>query len=143
MKKEDFLTVDWEKMKTDTLAVLSQVARSRGLITYSEFARRIGGALDVQNRDEAVVLGQLLTEVSLQQHKRGRGILSAVVIQKTGDQEPGPGFFTLAQALGKKYSDRTVFWVEECKKVHHYWAVKSLETPAGKGKKCPRKRKNR
>ncbi len=48
-------------------------------------------------------------------------MLSALVIHKTGDQEPGPGFFELAKDLGKDTSDMLTCWVTEVKKVHDYW----------------------
>jgi hypothetical protein len=34
---------------------------------------------------------------------------------------PGPGFFELAEKLGRDTSDIVKSWVDELKKVHAYW----------------------
>ncbi len=59
----------------------------------------------------------MLYEVSieeLEQHPRA-GIISALVVHKYGDMEPGSGFFDLAKSLGRDTSDRTKCWIEESK----------------------------
>ena len=38
-------------------------------------------------------------------HAAGRGMLSVIVVHKQGDMQPGPGFFELAQRLGRDTSD--------------------------------------
>jgi hypothetical protein len=44
-------------------------------------------------------------------------MLSVVVIHKTGDTMPGPGFFELAQELGRDVSDQLKLWSEEMRLV--------------------------
>jgi hypothetical protein len=36
--------------------------------------------------------------------------------------QPGPGFFELAEKLGRDTSDILDCWVNELKKVHAYWS---------------------
>jgi molybdopterin synthase catalytic subunit len=48
-------------------------------------------------------------------------MLTALVVHKHGDMQPGPGFFELAQALGKDTSDILKFWIEEVKRVFAGW----------------------
>lgn len=47
----------------------------------------------------------------------GRGMLTALVVHKQGDYQPGPGFFELARELGHDASDIEKFCVQEVKKV--------------------------
>ena len=66
----------------------------------------------------------MLGEISLAEDKADCGMLSALVVHKTGDMEPGQGFFHYAEALGRDISDKTACWVREIHKVHDYWANK-------------------
>ena len=47
--------------------------------------------------------------------------MSALVVHKIGDMQPGPGFFELAEELGKDTSDILRCWMAELKKVHSSW----------------------
>jgi hypothetical protein len=49
-------------------------------------------------------------------------MLSVVVIHQGGDMRPGPGFFKLAQELGKDAHDREAFWQAEFGRVRVAWA---------------------
>jgi hypothetical protein len=49
-------------------------------------------------------------------------MISAIVVHKTGDMQPGPGFFELAAALGKDTSDTLRCWMSEVKKVYKTWS---------------------
>ena len=44
-------------------------------------------------------------------------MLSVVVVHKTGDYQPGPGFLELAKRLGRDASDQLKFWTEEFERV--------------------------
>jgi hypothetical protein len=67
-------------------------------------------------------LWHLLGEISRIESKAGRGMLSALVVHKRGDLQPGPGFFELADELGHDTSDIEKFWIQEVKKVFAAWA---------------------
>lgn len=67
-------------------------------------------------------LGHLLGEISEAESEAGRGMLSALVVHKSGDMQPGPGFFDLAKRLGHDTSDIEKFWIQEVKKVFAAWA---------------------
>ena len=53
-------------------------------------------------------------------------MLTAIVVHKSGDMQPGPGFFELAKSLGKNVKDPLACWVAEFNKVHDYWASRNL-----------------
>jgi hypothetical protein len=67
----------------------------------------------------------LLGQISVEEHEAGRGMLSVLVVHKSGDFRPGTGFFDLARLLGHKSRDRDKVWSEDFKKVKAAW-----KTPA-------------
>lgn len=48
-------------------------------------------------------------------------MLSVIVVHKSGDMQPGPGFFELADELGCDTTDILSCWIKELNKVHAYW----------------------
>ena len=65
----------------------------------------------------------MLEEISREEDAAGRGMLSALVVHKTGEQKPGGGFFTLAEKLGRDITDRDKVWIEEVIKVRAAWST--------------------
>ena len=99
---------------------MQRVAARRGLIAYSELSN-----LMKTFRIEAfgLPMSEMLGEIAEAEDEAGRGLLTVIVVHKAGDQEPGSGFFELAEKRGRDVSDRMVLWVTEFKKVHDYWAT--------------------
>ncbi len=120
-----FSGLDWDAAKDEAKAILIDVARRKGRIAYSELASQIQ-AIDIVAHDPRMF--HLLGEISVEEEKAGRGMLTAIVVHKSGDMQPGPGFFELAKSLGKDTSDVLVCWVNEFKRVHDYWANKANGT---------------
>jgi hypothetical protein len=105
------------------LAELLAAARHRGLVTYQEVAKLIGFPLTGSYMGAEI--GNLLGELSEDQHDLGFPMLSAIVVTNSG--LPGPGFFNCASRLGR-YSgatpdDEMAFWKAEVVAVHAAWAV--------------------
>lgn len=117
-----FSGADWDAAKDEAKDVLIDVARRKGRIAYSELAAQIH-AIDIEAHDPR--LFHLLGEISIEEHEAGRGMLTAIVVHKSGDMQPGPGFFELAKSLGKDTSIILVCWVNEFNRVHDYWANKA------------------
>jgi molybdopterin synthase catalytic subunit len=65
---------------------------------------------------------RMLGEISESEDAQGRGMLSAIVVHKTGDQEPGKGFYELAAQLGRNTVDPLKCWIDEMKLIHDVWA---------------------
>lgn len=122
LNKYGYAEPDWEKAKAQATQVLINVARRKGRIAYSELAAQIT-AIQIEAHDPRMF--HLLGEISIAEEKAGRGMLTAIVVHKSGDMQPGPGFFELAKTLGKNTSDILVCWINEFNKVHDYWANKS------------------
>jgi hypothetical protein len=105
----------WEKAKVEAIEILIDVARREETISYSDLAKRIH-AISIEPHDYA--MRTFLGEISTDEHGRNRGMLSAVVVYKNGDQMPGPGFFDLAKDLGNRFRDETEFWIKELQRVY-------------------------
>lgn len=114
-----FECAQWEAAKQQAREILIAVAMRKGRIAYSELVGQIG-VLSLEPHDAR--LFHLLDEISREEDKAGRGMLTAIVVHKSGDMQPGPGFFDLAKSLGKDVKDPLVCWVSEFNKVHDYWA---------------------
>ena len=108
----------WETAKSEVRAILTDVARECGLVTYAGLAASLRA---VRLHPHAPAVARLLREVSTEDHERGRGMRSALVVFKSGGR-PGAGFFALARELGMDVSDRDAFWRGELAKVYADWA---------------------
>ena len=111
-------TDDWRVAIEEVTNVLSERAKVRGMISYSELVSRVT-SMQFEAHDPR--LFKLLGEVSSNEDAMGRGMLSVVVVHKHGDMQPGPGFFNLAKQLGRDTNDQLVCWMKELEKVHTYW----------------------
>jgi len=85
--------------------------------------RRVGFGTGTVSMSVPLILG----EISTAEHEAGRGMLSVVVVHKSGDGMPGAGFLELARSLGRDTGDRVEFWASELDRVYRTWA------DAGKG----------
>lgn len=111
----------WERAKREAKAVIAERARVRGMIPYSELVSQIHAILFDPHDAQ---LFHLLGEISKEEDEAGRGMITALVVHKEGDMEPGPGFFEFAQELGRDATDITKCWIEEAKAVHAAWGCR-------------------
>ncbi len=118
MDNYGFSESEWKAAKAEGKAILAGYARRRQMIPYSEFVKEIK-SIRLDHHDQR--LFHLLGEISSEESAAGRGMLSALVVHKHGDYQPGPGFFELAKQLGHDTSDIVKFWVEEVKRVFAAW----------------------
>ncbi len=88
----------WERAKREARAVLVERARVRGMISYSELVSHIRAI--AFNGPHDFRLFTLLGEISTEEDEAGRGLLTAIVVHKVGDMEPGTGWFDLARERG-------------------------------------------
>ena len=109
----------WKAAKKEATDLMAARANVRGMIPYSELVRGIR-SIRLEAHDKR--LFHMLGEISTDEDVAGRGMLSVVVVHKVGDMQPGPGFFELAEQLGRDTSDILKCWVEELRKVHGYWS---------------------
>jgi hypothetical protein len=119
MAKNGFSDAAWEAARAEGKAALAECARARKMISYTEFIRHICSITLKTPYDSR--LPQMLAEISTEEAKAGRGMMTALVVRKNGDQRPGRGFFELAERLGYDVSDPEKFWVDEVNKVFASW----------------------
>ena len=110
---------DWEQAKRQAKDILAERARMRGMIPYSDLVAQINA---INFHPQEFAFFHFLGEISREEAEAGRGMMTALVVHKVGDMQPGPGFYELARELGRDVSDITACWVEEFKTVHAAWA---------------------
>lgn len=136
MKRVDIRNEVWEQVKQEMRLAIIERAKKRGKIAYSELLNEVSTLrFDLEQPDHRSIMAEMLGEISLVEDKAGRGMLSALVVHKTGDQEPGQGFFHYAEVLGRDISNKLACWVKEMNIVHDYWANKKVTGPSRKLKK--------
>jgi hypothetical protein len=109
---------DWEKAKQEMRELIIEHARSVQLLSYSDLVRGVR-AIQLQMHSDA--MAAMLGEISSEEDAAGRGMLTAIVVDKSDLQRPGAGFFTLAKRLGRDTSDPERFWITEVNRVHQAW----------------------
>lgn len=114
-----FDSVAWDVAKQEGKVVLQACARARQMIPYSNFVQRLS-AITIEAHDPR--LAHFLEEITSEESAAKRGMLTALVVHKTGDFQPGPGFFELARNLGYQFTDIEKFWIQEVKRVFEIWA---------------------
>jgi hypothetical protein len=108
----------WEKAKAEIRVILIEKAKKRANIPYSDL---VGMVKSVNFSPFDQRLFAILGQISVTENEQGRPLLSVLVVHKTGDMQPGEGFFELARALGRDTSDVLKAWIVEVQKVHQYW----------------------
>ncbi len=114
-----FSNADWNAAKAEAKDALSKRAKLRGMMPYSELTKQITSiAFD---HDDPRFNRWFLRDISVDEHKASRGMMTALVVYKEGSMEPGPGFFELASELGLNTKDIDKCWITELHNVHRAW----------------------
>jgi len=113
---------DWDKAKEEMRQILIETAKLQETIPYSDLVSRIRA---IRMEPESYALATMLGEISREEDAAGRGMLTVIVVHKSGDMQPGPGFFELAEELGRETSAILKCWVDELKRVYAYWGSPS------------------
>jgi len=100
-------------------------AAARGqVIYYTELAPLVG--LPKQGQHMGSEIGHLLGEISEDEHRAGRPMLSSIVIGAS--KKPGSGYYQLARDLGKLRgtgtAEESAFWESEKAAVYKYWGAR-------------------
>jgi hypothetical protein len=119
MVKHGFSDAAWQAAKAEGKAALAECARAKKMISYTDFTHQIC-AISLETPYDPR-LPHFLAEISTEEAKAGRGMMTALVVRKNGDQRPGGGFFELAERLGYDVSDPEKFWIDQVDKVFASW----------------------
>ena len=109
----------WSNAKEEARRAMIDAARRRGVISYSEL---VGRVTSCRLEPHDLRLAHMLGEISSEEDDAGRGLLTVVVVHKSGDMKPGSGFFTLARSRGRETADWQRFWLEELERVYEAWS---------------------
>lgn len=119
MEKYGFSVDQWERAKQEAKDILIDCAKTQKMISYSDLSSRIC-SIQIEAHDPR--LAHMLGEISREESREGRGMLSVLVVHKYGDQRPGKGFFDLARTLGNHFRNQDEFWSHELSTVLKYWS---------------------
>ena len=108
----------WAAAKAEARAAMIECARNEKTLSYTQLVSKISS---IQLEPHDVRLDRLLESVARGEDLAGRGILTVVVVHKTGDMRPGLGFFEIAEQLGRDVSDRDACWIAELNNVYAQW----------------------
>lgn len=112
-------------MRNDIYEKLIDVARSNKLISYDDLNKQLNLGLNFVMPPDRDLIGHWLGEISENEVKAGRHMLSALVGHKVGESvsDPGKGFYEYAKELGVYVGgDDLGFWAKEVKWLHEYWS---------------------
>jgi hypothetical protein len=108
----------WNAARREAKATLADRARVRGMVPYSELVNKIQS---IRFEPHDTRFFHFLGELSREEDAAGHGMITALVVHRHGDMQPGPGFFELAESLGKDLTDVLACWIREVHQVHSYW----------------------
>lgn len=101
------------------MSELVRAAQYRGLTTYQDIALIMG--LPEKGSHMGAETGRMLGEISEDEVRAGRPMLSALAVGVSG--KPGPGFFGWAKELGRFSGSESEaeFWQQERERVYSAW----------------------
>jgi len=122
-----FSSDEWQSLRTSITDTLVETVSSTGVIPYSVLVATTLSQLHdrpafhekTENilKPESQALAAMLDEVSTESCNASpdRGMLSVVVVHKSGDKRPGSGFFQLAKRLRRvgPNDDEEAVWIRE------------------------------
>ena len=112
------MTTDWNEAKEEMRHFLIEKVKLGELIPFSELTKKM---TVITFNPHSPALAAMLGEISEEEDSAGRGMLTAIVVRKHGNMMPGPGFFKLAETLGRDTSDIEKCWINELKWVFSKW----------------------
>jgi hypothetical protein len=119
-KKYGLTEEEWDLAKFEIRELLVERAKLRGMIPYSELTAKV---TTIHLEPDSYTFHAMLGEISSEEDTQGRGMLTVIAVHKTGDMQPGPSFFELAERLHRDTSDILRCWIDELKKVYTYWSL--------------------
>jgi hypothetical protein len=113
-------------MNQEIYEALVSLARTRQLTSYSDIAPLAN--LDMSVEADRDAMSFILEDIARFEHDASRPMLTALVIHRGNDNNPGEGFYAIAQDLGifngsRDAIDRTTFWAQQVSDVHEHWQV--------------------
>jgi hypothetical protein len=104
---------------------LTELAETARLATYTQIASLAELSMDTE--EGRAEISRLLGEIAQHEEAAGRPMLTALVVHAGHDNNPGEGFFGIAQQFGRfsgsrNQLERLEFWVQEVNAVRAHWS---------------------
>jgi hypothetical protein len=123
----------WEQLIVAGLGFLEERARLQRQTSYTELnatlTRRTGyPSFNFEEAAERAAMGYLLGRI-VERNIALTGVMISALVQYLGENDAGPGFYTLAMELGllarNADSDRKLgFWIEQLNRVYAWYATR-------------------
>ena len=117
--KHGFDESAWEAGKKEARQIMYAVAKKRDFVSYSDLVAQIS-AVHMEAHDPR--LAHFLGQIAREDDDQGLGLTTVVVVHKSGDKQPGPGFFEMAASQGRNVKDKIACWMKELNVVYDHWA---------------------
>ncbi|WP_433318647.1 hypothetical protein [Micromonospora chersina] len=104
----------WSAAKQELRTAVLEAAYERRMTCYSEVAAKVSA---VHVDAYSALLNHLLGAILEDEQRGARPLLTAIVTHKSGDLEPGPGFYEMARSLGHTFDDPLSFWATQVQDV--------------------------
>ncbi|NUY81891.1 hypothetical protein HUK80_13385 [Flavobacterium sp. MAH-1] len=112
-------------MNREIRTKLIELARLKTPWTYSQLNQQLLLNLNFDNGYDRELIGDWLGEISMHEYKRGRPLLSALIIHKSTDREQGNGFYKLCSDIyGDDWENLKAdkeFEIERMKECYAFW----------------------
>ena len=109
------------RAKDEAIGILSERAARPGdyRIYYSELCNLIE---TIPFEPHNPIFWAFLGEISQEEYRAGRGMLTAIVVLKDSESKPGTGFIECAKELGLDARNPDRLWLEQLERVRDHWA---------------------
>lgn len=104
---------------------LIRLAQTRRLLSYSDVSPLVNLSMDIDaDRQE---IARLLGEIAIHERDHDRPMLTSLIVHRGNDNNPGEGYFSIAQEFGffdgsRDPIARLTFWSNQVTLVHNHWA---------------------
>lgn len=113
----------WQRGKTAMRSFIEAKAAARQMTHYSELESVVRAEEGVTVPAWSPEMNWMLGEIADDCHDEGLPLLTAIVTHRSGDLEPGSGFYEKARALGYRFdaSEAYLFWAGQTQECFKYW----------------------
>lgn len=103
---------------------LINLARNERVAAYSDVSPLVGLSMAIEEHRNQIAA--LLGEIARHEYENGRPMLTSLIVHRGNDNNPGEGFFSIAQEFGlfdgsRDQISRLTFWANQVRLVHNHW----------------------
>jgi len=105
---------DWNAAKGELCSAILAAARERRMTSYGEIASKVTAT---HLEAFSPLMNHLLGAIFRDENDAARPALTSIVTHKSGDKEPGPGFYDMARGLGIQFTEPYLYWATQVQDV--------------------------